>query len=255
MWLYCLHEVGRCDRTGYCREEHSEIQHGNGLNMVPPCFGVHGCAENCQSILLCLPVASSLHGYERVGDEVQEHLSCVSDKQQERAQFRVAKGRAQSKQKIGHLIVLGVTQCALQQINPIRGSSSLDTPALLCCPTDRLFSLVFSNLLFFLPDPLSQALQPPELGLCWAARAEPRAGLGWAGVTAELRRRRSRSRTGGAPGMPGARGRAGQGRGCPKPRGGPGEPRQQERARRGDPDSPRLRLPLPAAPGEFQLCR
>lgn len=42
---------------------------------------------------------------------------------QERAQFSVAEGRAQSKQKIGHLIVLGVTQCALQQINPIRGSS------------------------------------------------------------------------------------------------------------------------------------
>lgn len=41
----------------------------------------------------------------------------------ERAQFSVAKGRAQSKQKIGHLIVPEVTQSALQRINPVRGSS------------------------------------------------------------------------------------------------------------------------------------
>lgn len=45
MWLYCLHEVGRCDQAGYCREERLEIQCENGLNMVPPCFGAHGCAE------------------------------------------------------------------------------------------------------------------------------------------------------------------------------------------------------------------
>lgn len=97
----------------------------------------------------------------------------------------MAKGRAQSKQKIGHLIAPGVTQCALQRINPIRGSSLSgyaciamvpDGPALFPhCP-----QIYLSLCLALSHGPCSRCWE------CGAAREEPRGpeppGLGCAGL-------------------------------------------------------------------------